>query len=171
MKNSVILLVFFLIAIVNAKAQKNMAKGSDYTSAIGGRLGVPISFSYKHFITKAGALEGNAGFAHESYGFNYFRIGGMYQHHFPIAPVEGLKWYVGGGAFIDFYSYDNYARNNKYSKTSPGINGVGGIDYKFKTVPLNLSADWTPSIFLGRDLYYSAFRPGYGAVSVRYVLK
>ena len=166
MKKPIIIIeAFFFLGILSVKAQ------SDYKSAIGARLGVPVSFSYKHFITKAGALELNAGFAHEGYGFNYVRIGGMYQHHFPIGSVEGFKWYIGGGPFVDLYSYDIYTSNYGYSKSAVGINAVGGVDYKFKKIPLNLSADWMPSVFLGGNLYYSNFRPGYGAVSVRYVLK
>lgn len=153
------------LAVLSVKAQ------SDYKSAIGGRIGSPISFSYKHFITQPGAIELNAGFAPLVYGA-YFRIGAMYQHHFPIAPVEGLKWYVGGGIFFDIYSYKNNYSNKNYGSGSLGVNGVGGVDYKFKNIPLNLSADWMPSLLFGKDLYYSSnFRPGYGAISVRYVLK
>ena len=167
MKKSSILLAIFLFGILCASAQ------SDYKSAIGGRLGSPISFSFKQFITKAGAIELNAGFAPVGWG-SYFRLGGMYQHHFPIGNVEGLKWYVGGGVFVDFYHYDDIYRgsNYHYSKSSPGINAVGGVDYKFSSIPLNVSADWMPSFFFNGDLYYSSrIRPGYGAVSVRYVLK
>ncbi|MEO5996713.1 MAG: hypothetical protein ABIN89_08270 [Chitinophagaceae bacterium] len=166
MKKLIILVAIFSGVFIGANAQ------SDYKSAIGGRLGSPISFSFKQFIIKdAGAIELNAGFAPVGYGA-YFRIGGMYQHHFPIKPVEGLKWYVGGGIFADFYHYDNQHDGYGYSKSSPGVNAVGGVDYKFKTIPLNLSADWTPSLFFNGDLYYSGrFRPGYGAISVRYVLK
>jgi len=167
MKKSIILAAFFSLFILGVTAQ------SDYKSAIGGRLGVPLSFSYKHFITKAGALEGNAGLAHDRFGFNYFRLGGMYQHHFPIGTIPGFKWYVGGGVFLDLYQYDDFVRNNhSYSKTALGLNAVGGVDYKFKTIPLNLSVDWMPVLFLGRgDHPYKTFRASYGAFSVRYVLK
>ena len=163
MKKSLVLLAICIAGILTAKAQ------SDYKSAIGGRLGSPLSFSYKTFITKPGAIELNAGFAPLVYGA-YFRVGGMYQHHFPIGDIDGFKWYVGGGAFFDIYSYKG--GYGGYGNTSFGINAVGGVDYKFKTIPLNLSADWMPSILFGNNLYYSSnFRPGYGAVSVRYVLK
>jgi len=163
MKKSIILTAIFSLVFLVASAQ------GDYKSAIGGRLGVPLSFSYKHFFTKAGALEGNIGVAHEGYGFNYVRIGGMYQHHFPIGSIEGFKWYVGGGLFIDFYQYDDHISG--YANSSFGLNAVGGVDYKFPRIPLNLSADWMPSFFFNGDLYYDSFRPGYGAFSVRYVLK
>jgi hypothetical protein len=157
--------IFLTFAALSTQAQ------SEYKSAIGARLGLPVSFSYKHFITERGALEGNVGFGRSGYlnGWNYFRVGGMYQHHFPIGDIEGFKWYVGGGAFVQFNSYPDYFNNFGYSKTSLGINGVGGVDYKFKNIPLNLSADWMPTIFIGD--YYQSFGGGYGAVSVRYVLR
>jgi hypothetical protein len=166
MKKTVVLLTICILGMTGVKAQ------SDYKSAIGGRLGTPISVSYKYFFTKPGALEGYAGFSHPDFGFNFFRIGGMYQHHFDIKPVEGLKWYVGGGVLIDFFSYNRYYNNQDFASTAVGINAVGGVDYKFKQIPLNLSADWTPTVLIGDNLYYSSnFRGGYLAVSVRYVLK
>lgn len=122
-------------------------------------------------VPEAGALEGNVGFGRSGYlnGWNYFRIGGMYQHHFPIGDIEGFKWYVGGGAFLQFNSYPDYFDSFDYSRTGLGINGVGGVDYKFKNIPLNLSADWMPTVYVGN--YYQSFGGGYGAVSVRYVLR
>ncbi len=150
------------VGIISAKAQ------SDYKSAIGGRFGSPNAFSYKTFITKPGAIELNVGFAAPIYG-TFIRLGGMYQHHFPIGDIDGFKWYVGGGPFFDIYSYKN--GYGDYGSTSLGINAVGGVDYKFKTIPLNLSADLMPSIFLGKDLYYNSNFRGYGGLSVRYVIK
>ncbi|MEL7532846.1 MAG: hypothetical protein AAFN10_16120 [Bacteroidota bacterium] len=35
--------------------------------------------------------------------------------------------------------------------------------------PINVSIDWTPSIFLGNG-YYSGLGIGYGTLSVRYIL-
>lgn len=166
-------LAFFLIVFALLLSTGIQAQG-DYKSAVGGRIGTPIAGSIKHFITDVGALEGYAGFrgAGVSYysGVN-FTVGAMYQHHFPIGDIEGFKWYVGGGALIQFYSYDDGFVNDKdYSSTGIALNGVGGVDYKFRNIPLNLSADWMPTFFLNKT-YYSNFGAGYGGIAARYTFR
>ena len=145
---------------------------SDYKSALGVRAGVPVAGTFKQFISTASAIEVDAGFWHDpvSYGFTYFTFGAMYQYHFPIPAVEGLKWYVGGGALAQFYSYNDNWGDHKPSSTGFGLNAVGGIDYKFKNIPLNLSADWTPIFFLHRG-YYDTFEAGFGGICARYTFR
>ena len=68
MKKLTVLLTVALIAI----AMNTNAQGGNYKSAIGGRLGDPIiAFSYKHFITRAGAIEGYAGYGNAAAVFLY----------------------------------------------------------------------------------------------------
>lgn len=143
----------------------------EYKSAVGGRVGIPIAASIKHFISEAGAIEGYAGFRGAStvyYSGINFTIGIMYQHHFPIGDIEGLQWYIGGGALVQFYNIDN--NPNDYSTTGFALNGVGGVDYKFKGIPLNVSADWMPTFFLNKT-YYSNFGAGYGGIAARYTFR
>ncbi|MBK7694421.1 MAG: hypothetical protein IPI30_08860 [Saprospiraceae bacterium] len=94
------LFVFFLLgSVCTLKAQ-------DYKSAIGARLGYPLSLSYKTFISEKGAIEGILGFRGYSY-YSWITVSALYQHHMPIKSVEGLNWYVGGGASVFFWNYDN----------------------------------------------------------------
>ena len=44
-----------------------------------------------------------------------------------------------------------------------------GLDYKFDNTPINISADWVPTIYIGSG-YLSGFGGGYGALAVRYTL-
>ncbi len=142
----------------------------EYRTAIGARLGYPLSASFKQFISDPGAVEVFAGFRAWTV-YRWFNIGGMYQHHFPIEGVEGLKWYAGGGASVFFWSYDDaFIGRSEYSNTSLGILGVVGLDYKFSDIPLNLSLDWVPTFFVGSG-YITGFGGGYGALSARYTLK
>ena len=162
-----VITILFFLAANQSQAQ------SEYKTAIGGRVGVPIAGSLKHFISERGALEFYAGFRNAgvpAYNGVPIVLGGMYQHHFPIGDVEGLQWYIGGGAMVQFYSYNDGGNNNNYSSTGFGLNGVGGVDYKFKGIPLNVSADWMPTIFVNKT-YYSNFQPGYGGVAARYTFK
>lgn len=146
------------------------AEAQSYTNAIGLRLGVPNSVSFKHFLNEKGAVEVFGGFRNYGsgiYNYGWFNVGAMYQHHTPIADVEGLQWYVGGGASAYFWHYDTgFAEAG--SNTSIGIMACLGLDYKFADLPLNLSIDWVPVFFANG--YGNGFSAGYGNISARYVL-
>lgn len=142
---------------------------STYKSAIGLRLGYPVSVSFKQFISDRGAIEAFAGYrGYASYG--WFTGGATYQHHFPIGSIEGFNWYIGGGAAVFFWNYDI---DLDYSSTTFGLLAVGGVDYKFANIPLNLSADIMPAIFIGGEYAsgYNRFQAGLGALSARYTFR
>ncbi len=160
----------FFLTIALALGCFAAAYSQSYSSAIGLRLGYPASLSYKQFFSEQGAIEGFLGF--RSYtGYSWMNVGATYQHHFPITGVDGLNWYVGGGASIFFWNdKDNvFVNNSDFSTTSFGVLGVLGLDYKFENAPFNLSVDWMPTIFING--YGSGFGGGYGALCVRYVIK
>jgi len=165
MKKLTYLLIVFVLLITNRSNGQ-----SEYKSAVGIRVGIPVSASLKHFITTAGAFEIHSGFWRDpvGHGFTYFRAGAMYQHHFPIGDIAGFKWYVGGGAFVEFYNYDN-GYIDEPSSTDIGLHAVGGVDYKFSNIPLNVSADWMPTVFLGSGPY--GFRGTYASVAARYTFR
>ena len=143
----------------------SVSQAQDYKSAVGLRLGSPLSVSYKTFISEKGAFEGVAGFRSYS-GYSWFNVGAYYQHHNEIASVDGLKWYYGAGANVYFWSWEsNFI--DPGSTTSIGISGVLGLDYKFADYPVNLSLDWAPTFIVGSS-YINGFGAGYGALSARY---
>jgi hypothetical protein len=47
-----------------------------------------------------------------------------------------------------------------------GIDGVVGLDYKFKKLPLNVSLDWQPSLELITP--GAEFQAGRGGIAVRF---
>ena len=144
---------------------------STYKSAIGLRAGFPPAVSFKQFISDQGAIEAFAGFYPFASAYNWFTIGAMYQHHFPIGSIEGFQWYVGGGASMQVWAYKYALDKDRYGNLSFGLIGVGGVDYKFSQIPLNVSADFMPTVLIGSNLYYtSAFR-GYAGASVRYTFR
>ena len=163
MKN--LLFLFMLLLLLGAARQ---AQGQDYTSAIGLRLGAPISVSYKQFINDQGAIEVFGGLrAFRDY--SWFNIAGMYEHHQPIPDVDGLMWYFGGGASAFFWNYDDDFYDLEADNFSIGLLGTIGLDYKFANAPFNISLDWTPILYLNGFL--SGFGGGYGALGVRYTLR
>ena len=149
-------------------------QAQEYKSSIGVRLGSPWSSSYKTFISEPGAIELFANVRGRTYfGASWARLGfgGAYQHHFDleIDELPGLYAYVGAGATAYLWVYSDNDAFNEFSNLSFGIQGYVGLDYSFEDVPLNLSLDWSPTLFFG-DVLIDNFGFGYGAVSVRYIL-
>ncbi len=162
MKKNSLLLMLLLAAATMVNAQRKSGGGSDYTTALGVKF-YPGAVSLKHFVNGKNAIE----------GLGYFwergaRITGLYEIHNDINGAEGLRWYIGPGAHIGFYNEWNY-NGKRYSGGSYfGLDGVLGLDYKFRNAPLNLSLDWQPSIEFG---YGPSFTGGWGGLGIRYVIK
>ena len=141
----------------------------EYSTAIGARLGYPLSASIKHFIADNHALEALVGT--RGYGnYRWTNISAAYQIHnsFGDGP-SGLRWYYGAGASVYFWNWDDVYYRDRYSSSTIGIQGYVGLDYKFDNTPLNLSLDWVPTFFVNG--FSSGFGGGFGSLGVRYVLK
>ena len=87
------------------------------------------------------------------------RITGLYEIHGPINGATGLQWYIGPGAHIGFYNSKNG------DGAFAGIDGVLGLDYKFKGAPINMSLDWQPSFEFGTN---RGFYGNWGGLGIRY---
>lgn len=142
---------------------------SEYKSAIGLRLGYPASISYKQFLNEKNAIELYAGYRRWSNLVSYTNVGALYQIHTPIKGVEGLQWYIGGGASALIWNYDDIY-GDTYGNFNLGISGCLGLDYKFAEYPINLSVDWVPTFVIG-DAFYNGFRGDAGALSARYTFR
>jgi hypothetical protein len=162
-KSGLVLIAVLMVAAINAQ--------SSYKSAIGGRFGTTyydlFSVSFKTFITKPGALEFNAGFGSKSYEHDNKAVSGSvaiaYQHHFPIGNIEGFKWYIGGGAVV----YNSNSDHDDYNGFGFGVFPTGGVDYKIGNIPLNVSADLRPTIFVTGPGYYNSYYGNFG-IAARY---
>lgn len=175
------------MALLGAFVVAANAQDSEYKSAIGARLSSGyydlLSASYKTFVSTHGAIELNLGFRPRSYKYGGDRtnwvtmaFSAAYQHHFPIKPVPGLQWYVGGG----LTAYNSFSNNDNYRGFGLGLFPTGGVDYKFGNIPLNLSADFRPTFRLVDPYdnsnigYYDGYRSfdgGNVGVSVRYTFQ
>lgn len=152
-----------------------------YKQAIGLRFSSYFSYdvlaaSYKKFASEKGALEFNLGFG----GRNVYvpgnkaitsfspgvSLSASYQHHVDIeTPTnENLKWFGGGG----FTAFGAFSKNNGYEGFGCAIFGTGGIDFSFKDLPINLTADWRPQVFLNAPAAYPILHIGTLGVAARY---
>ncbi|MEO7524296.1 MAG: hypothetical protein ABIT58_09390 [Ferruginibacter sp.] len=162
--------IFFVIVIVmiagigNVSAQKN--NSHDYKNAVGIKF-YPAALTAKHFFNRTVSAEAIT----YIYDNASLRFTGLLEFNFPIANVEGLKWFAGPGVHVSFLRYKTQAT------TFVGIDAILGLDYKFKGVPINLSVDWQPSFEFGEEPTYNNTRyikdgPGFtgswAGIAVRY---
>jgi hypothetical protein len=147
-----VLIFCALIAATTLSAQNKTAESLTYKTAAGVKVWDGAGLSLKTFIADKAALE-FIGFFNK-YGA---RITGLYEFHGDLNTEGNLKWYIGPGAHVGLYKGGN---------TAFGVDGVLGLDYKFKNLPLNISLDWQPSLefFSGN----SEFIPDWGGLGIRY---
>jgi hypothetical protein len=161
MKKIITMAVIFTVAVsMQANAQ---SMGSTYKTALGVKFYPGAGITLKHFIKSNAALEGIGYFWRDG-----MRVTGLYEFHGDINGAPGLKWYVGPGAHIGFWN-DRYWRD-RYGRRRGGavvgIDGVLGLDYKFKGAPINMSVDWQPSFEFGD--YGDGFSGNWGGFAIRY---
>ncbi|HNU13739.1 MAG TPA: hypothetical protein PKI55_04715 [Chitinophagaceae bacterium] len=136
------------------QAQSKSTNSSSYTTALGVKVWDGGGISLKHLVNGNNALEGIGYFWRQG-----VRITGLYEIHGPISGASGLQWYIGPGAHIGFYN----TRNGDGSFI--GLDGVLGLDYKFKGAPINMSIDWQPSFEFGDG---RGFYGNWGGLGIRY---
>jgi hypothetical protein len=146
-------LVIFISAYTSAQ---------DYNTGVGLRLGFANGLTVKHFISQRSALEGLL-----TTIWHGFDVTGLYEVHNNAFDVERLNWYFGGGGHLGFWNGNNTPWGNEgVNYTIIGIDGILGIEYNFKEVPINLGLDWKPEFNLSG---YSGFWGYGGALSIRYI--
>jgi hypothetical protein len=119
-----------------------LAQSQVSSNAIGLRLGGGSVYggeiSYQKGLGDAHRLELDLGFGQNS-NHNRFYLAAIYHWNWNITGV--LNWYIGPGASVGFYSYND---NDGYVNVALG--GQVGIEYNFNvhSVPLLLSIDARP---------------------------
>ncbi len=154
MRKVIVLALAVVLFTLNAQSQSRTINSSTYKTALGVKVWDGGGVSLKHFFNEKNAGELIAYFWRQGVRFT-----GLYEIHFDINDVEGLRWYVGPGAHIGAYG-KRYGNNVEI-----GIDGVLGLDYKFNGAPINLSLDWQPSIEFGDG---RGFTGGWGGLGIRY---
>ncbi len=152
----------FVITLFVALSIIPLANAQDYKTGIGLRGGLFAGLTVKHFVSSKAAFEGLL-----STRWRGFVVTGLYEIEAEAFDVKGLNWYYGAGAHVGFYngSYTDWGRYGT-SYTVIGIDGILGLEYNFKKVPINIGLDWKPFINL---VGYSGFWPDDGALSVRFI--
>lgn len=85
----------------------------------------------------------------------------MYEYHGAISGAAGLKWYGGGGVYLGQATFDLIDQ----STFNYGPTGVLGLEYKFKDLPLAISADWQPVFLINTG---GGFAGENGGIGIKY---
>ncbi|MEM1119092.1 MAG: hypothetical protein AAGJ18_01505 [Bacteroidota bacterium] len=132
---------------------------------MGVRLGTPLSLSFKKIVQENKAVEGYIGTRGKD-GYRFVNFTGAYHIIQPIDlfSLEELYYYYGAGVSVYAWSYDVEGPNQR---VTPGLQGQLGLEYTFEDRPINVTLEWTPTIFLSSE--FATFKP-YLSLGVRYVL-
>lgn len=136
-----------LFCIVEAQAQYKSAVGLRWEDNL-------VAASYKYLVKDNIMAEGFVGAPTYS-GASGLVLGAHAALYFPIPDVENLNYYYGAGAGA--YLGD---------VTALFVRGVGGADYSFEDVPINISAELLPTLSLGDNSDFD-FNFSFG---IRYIL-
>lgn len=147
------ILIIFVVSFANAQ---------DYRTGIGLRGGFSNGLTVKHFLTGKTAVEGIL-----STRWRGFDVTGLYEIHNQAFNTERLNWYFGFGGHVGFWNgdYANWGEPG-INYIIVGIDGILGIEYNFKEVPINIGLDWKPAFNL---IGYTGFWGDGGALSIRYI--
>lgn len=158
MKNIILVLACIIAVMTSATSQ-------DFNSAVGLRIGYPLSVTYKKFISESNAIEAYAGYRN-FIGASYLSLNAAFQIHKDIEDVDRLQYYYGAGASVVSWNVDFGS-----GTTSLGLQGYLGLSYTLDDMPLNVSVDWIPTLFInGLAGYGRGFAGGYGTIAARYIL-
>lgn len=152
-----VLVLLFAVAAFGfaANAQNNaigvrVGGGQGYNAELSGQFGLG-----------GGRLEVDLGWGHRDWGSD-LSITGAYQWTGTI--VGNFGWYAGVGAHVGFWSYDHPAGSD--TDFALALVGQGGVEYKFDAVPIQLSLDIRPRLYLIPD--NADFHWGDIAFGIRY---
>ena len=153
----------FLFGFVVSNGQSRSANSSSYRTALGVKF-YPAGITLKHFFNGK-----NAGELIGYFWGHGVRFTGLYEIHGDFSGAPGLKWYVGPGAHIGFWDHNHRHWHDDHwhgeSHASFGVDGVLGLDYKFRGAPINMSLDWQPSFEFGE---WQGFVGSWGGLAIRY---
>jgi hypothetical protein len=134
----------------------------NYNTGIGLRGGFSSGLTIKHFVSSNSAIE-----AIIATRWQGLELTGLYEFHHSFFDAESLNWYIGFGGHVGFWNGDHsYWGEPGTDYTVAGVDGILGIEYSFRTVPINIGIDWKPELNL---IGYTGFWADGGALSIRYI--
>ncbi|MFM7311046.1 MAG: hypothetical protein ACKOZY_10595 [Flavobacteriales bacterium] len=138
------------------------AQRKAFPNAMGIRLGLGSGVTYQRFLTDRNVLEVMA----------YQRMGGvnltlLNETHQRLFGMPGLKWHYGYGAHVWLFNQYSVLNENQLRQNSAafGVDGIVGMTYYFKSIPIQVSVDWKPGANIKGSRYIEWDA---GGISARY---
>lgn len=141
------------------QTKSNAGSATSYKAAIGLKFIYGVALTGKVFVNENSALEGILKYNGAGGLGSNIAFSGLYEYHAPIKGVDGLRWYVGGGGHVNYFSWKD---SDVDAVTTFGVAGVLGLEYKFANLPLAISADWQPAYIISSPSGFSAENGGIG---------
>jgi hypothetical protein len=147
MKKVILTLATMIAAVSGTYAQNGKVSLGVRATPDGG------GFTGKFYATKNVAIELqlNGGGILTGEGQSFTTVG-LVEYHF-FMPNPSWQVYFGGGLHAGVWDHDsrNYWNGDNYiNRTSSeaifGMDAIAGVEYKFKKLPLSLSADMKPAV-------------------------
>ncbi|WP_333600010.1 hypothetical protein [Flavobacterium sp.] len=139
------LCAFMLVGLAFSSQAQQFSK-----NALGLRLGDNDGFggeiSYQRGLSKNNRLELDLGWRNSKH-VDAYKLVGLYQWVWDLD--KGFNWYAGVGGGIGSWSYDYNGAND--NGTIILAAGDIGIEYNFAEVPLQLSLDFRPELYLNNN--------------------
>ena len=157
-----------LVSVLPSQAQMSSPIGLGFRATPDGG-----GFTGKFFLDRYLAIEAQMNASGGGFGDNdgpSFTVVGIFEYNI-ILPDPSWRIFVGPG--LHFGAWDRYNDGYRYndSRGSQGIFGfdaIGGVEYRFRHIPIGLSADIKPAVNIVSD---AAFFPNNSfGVSARYYL-
>jgi len=162
MKRLVILCIITFLGILSAeKATAQM----DYKFAGGVRFAGFYGLTGKYALKENAAIEGII-----SFPWDGLMITGLYEFTGNIAAIEEFNYYVGGGVVLGnqpkLQPHPVFRTEERGAYIGAAV--IGGVEYTFTSLPVNLSLDWKPFFTLIPASYFASADI---ALSIRYTFK
>lgn len=152
----VVLILVAVMGFAFAASAQNSAIGV----RIGGGQGYGAEISFQKSLGEPHRLEVDLGY-YGTFGYNIasFGLSGIYQFHQEIDAVPNLGWFAGAGARVNATFFEG-------TYISLGVLGQAGVDYHLDALPLQLSLDIRPCLYL---IPGTTFQWGDIALGIRYM--
>ncbi|MBK8488047.1 MAG: outer membrane beta-barrel protein [Bacteroidetes bacterium] len=147
-------IVLLLIVIAGSFLSSQLYSQTNLGVRLGGWNGYGAEVSYQGPIGSGNRLEADLGIRSGN-GYSGFSLVGIYQWTFALE--DGFGWYVGPGASLGVWSYDDVSSDD--DGFFLGVNGQIGLEYNF-TFPIQLSIDYRPGISITGGGWFNDF--GFG---------
>lgn len=139
----------------------SFGQNQSYKTVIGIKGGFPGygSINAKHNLGGKKYIEASmGGLGRRNYGNGFYLLGDFEINN---ALKEGFLWHYGAGALVGFSS------NQISSNFHFAPNAIAGLEYVFEDIPLNISVDTGPYLFIAPELNFVWG----GGIALRYVIK